>query len=80
MGFVVDRVSEVLRIAANDIDDMPSFGAEGVTDYLLAVVRCDTHSCWTPAMTPAPRLLPVYGMIVRQADGKMVNTHQKAEP
>ncbi len=80
MGFVVDRVSEILRVAADDIDDTPSFGTEGVTDYLLAVVLCDTHSCWAPAMTQAPRLLSVYGVMVRHADGKMVNTHQKAEP
>lgn len=37
MGIVVDRVSEVLDIAASDIDDAPSFGAEVNTDCILGI-------------------------------------------
>lgn len=37
MGVLVDKVSEVLDIAAKDIDDAPSFGAEVNTDYILGI-------------------------------------------
>ncbi len=37
MGILVDKVSEVLDIAAKDIDDAPSFGAEVNTDYILGI-------------------------------------------
>src|SRR5918912_1536247 len=35
IGFVVDPVSEVADIKAADIEDTPSFGDDGQTDYLL---------------------------------------------
>jgi purine-binding chemotaxis protein CheW len=41
LGIVVDRVSEVLDIPANDIDEPPSFGAEVPTDYLLGIAKTD---------------------------------------
>lgn len=37
MGILVDKVSEVLDIAAKDIDEPPSFGAEVNTDYILGI-------------------------------------------
>ena len=37
VGIVVDRVSEVLNIAGEDIEDAPSFGAEVNTDYILGI-------------------------------------------
>ncbi len=37
IGIVVDRVSEVLNIAGNDIEDPPSFGADVSTDYILGI-------------------------------------------
>jgi purine-binding chemotaxis protein CheW len=37
MGILVDKVSEVLDIAAKDIDDVPSFGSEVNTDYILGI-------------------------------------------
>lgn len=37
MGLVVDKVSEVLDIAPEDIDDVPSFGAEVHTEYILGI-------------------------------------------
>jgi purine-binding chemotaxis protein CheW len=37
MGILVDKVSEVLDIAAKDIDDAPSFGAGVNTDYILGI-------------------------------------------
>jgi purine-binding chemotaxis protein CheW len=37
IGIVVDKVSEVLHIAATEIDDTPSFGAEVNTDYILGI-------------------------------------------
>jgi purine-binding chemotaxis protein CheW len=36
-GIVVDKVSEVLDIAGEDIEDTPSFGAEVRTDYILGI-------------------------------------------
>ncbi len=33
-GIIVDQVSEVLDIAAEDIEDAPSFGAQVDTDYI----------------------------------------------
>jgi purine-binding chemotaxis protein CheW len=39
MGIVVDSVSEVLNIAAEEIDDTPSFGASITTDYLSGVAK-----------------------------------------
>ena len=41
LGIVVDRVSEVLDIPSDDIDEPPSFGAEVPTDYLLGIAKTD---------------------------------------
>jgi purine-binding chemotaxis protein CheW len=43
MGLVVDKVSEVADIAADDIDDVPSFGADVNTDYLLGIAKADSR-------------------------------------
>lgn len=37
MGLIVDRVSEVLNIVENDIDDAPAFGATVDTDFILGM-------------------------------------------
>lgn len=37
MGIVVDKVSEVLDINANQIDDAPSFGVAVNTDFVLGI-------------------------------------------
>jgi purine-binding chemotaxis protein CheW len=37
MGIVVDRVSEVMDIATQSIDDAPNFGTEVNTDYILGI-------------------------------------------
>ncbi|MGC8833106.1 MAG: chemotaxis protein CheW [Armatimonadota bacterium] len=37
MGIVVDRVSEVLDIASEEIEDVPSFGTDVNTDYILGI-------------------------------------------
>jgi len=37
MGILVDKVSEVVNVASDDIEDTPSFGAEVNTEYLLGV-------------------------------------------
>jgi purine-binding chemotaxis protein CheW len=37
MGILVDKVSEVVNVASDDIEDTPSFGAEVDTEYLLGV-------------------------------------------
>ena len=39
MGVVVDAVSEVLNVAAADIDETPQFGAQQTTDYLLGLAK-----------------------------------------
>jgi len=41
MGIVVDRVSEVLDIAGDDIEDAPSFGADIDTDFILGMGKAD---------------------------------------
>jgi len=37
MGILVDKVSEVVNITSEDIEDTPSFGAEVNPEYLLGV-------------------------------------------
>jgi purine-binding chemotaxis protein CheW len=37
VGIVVDRVSEVLNIAAADIEPLPSFGKDVCADYILGI-------------------------------------------
>jgi purine-binding chemotaxis protein CheW len=37
MGIIVDKVSEVLDIAADDIEDPPSFGVSVETDFILGM-------------------------------------------
>jgi purine-binding chemotaxis protein CheW len=37
MGILVDKVSEVVNVASDEIEDTPSFGAEVNTEYLLGV-------------------------------------------
>jgi len=39
MGIVVDRVSEVLNISADDVEDTPFFGAEVNTEYILGICK-----------------------------------------
>ncbi len=37
MGTIVDKVSEVLNVGAEDIEDTPSFGSTVNTDYILGI-------------------------------------------
>jgi purine-binding chemotaxis protein CheW len=37
MGILVDKVSEVVTVTSDDIEDTPSFGAEVNTEYLLGI-------------------------------------------
>ncbi len=39
MGIVVDGVSEVLNLAAGDIEDTPEFGSGVVTPYILGMAK-----------------------------------------
>jgi purine-binding chemotaxis protein CheW len=39
MGVVVDAVSEVVNVAAAEIDDTPDFGGQNTTDYLLGLAK-----------------------------------------
>ena len=41
MGSVVDKVSEVLDIAGEDIEDAPSFGEDLKTDYILGIGKSE---------------------------------------
>jgi purine-binding chemotaxis protein CheW len=41
MGLMVDKVSEVSNITTDDIDDVPSFGADVNTDYLLGIAKAE---------------------------------------
>ncbi len=39
MGIVVDSVSEVLNLAAAEIDDTPGFGDQVTTDFMLGLAK-----------------------------------------
>jgi purine-binding chemotaxis protein CheW len=39
MGMVVDEVSEVIAVAAGDIEDTPDFGVRVATDYILGMAK-----------------------------------------
>jgi len=41
IGIVVDKVSEVLNIAAGDVEAAPSFGIEVNTDYILGIGKSE---------------------------------------
>ena len=41
IGIIVDAVSEVLNIKANDIEDTPQFGAKLNTEYILGMAKSD---------------------------------------
>jgi len=41
MGITVDKVSEVLDIAVEDIEDAPSFGEEVDTEYILGIGKSE---------------------------------------
>ncbi len=41
IGIVVDTVSEVLNIKAEDIEDTPAFGTQLDTDYILGMAKTD---------------------------------------
>ena len=41
MGIVVDRVSDVLNISSADIEDVPEFGVDIDTDFLIGVGKVD---------------------------------------
>ena len=39
MGFVVDGVEEVIHLTASDIEDMPDFGGQICTNYILGIAK-----------------------------------------
>jgi purine-binding chemotaxis protein CheW len=41
MGIVVDKVSEVLDIASESVEDSPAFGTEVNTEYILGIGKSD---------------------------------------
>ena len=41
MGILVDSVSEVLNIKAEDIEDTPTFGTKTDTDYILGMAKME---------------------------------------
>jgi purine-binding chemotaxis protein CheW len=43
MGIIVDHVSEVLDIAAGDIEDAPEFGANVDIDFILGMGKADSR-------------------------------------
>jgi purine-binding chemotaxis protein CheW len=43
MGIIVDHVSEVLDIAAGDIEDAPEFGASVDIDFILGMGKADAR-------------------------------------
>jgi purine-binding chemotaxis protein CheW len=45
MGILVDKVSEVIKLASGDIEDTPSFGADVDTEYLLGMGKAGGRIC-----------------------------------
>ena len=43
MGIIVDKVSEVLDIAKESIEDSPAFGTEVNTEYILGIGKADSN-------------------------------------
>jgi purine-binding chemotaxis protein CheW len=43
MGIIVDKVSEVLDIAGDEIEDAPSFGASVNTDFIMGMGKSGDH-------------------------------------
>lgn len=43
IGIVVDQVSEVANIGANEVEDTPSFGSDVQTDFLLGIAKSEGH-------------------------------------
>ena len=41
MGIIVDKVSEVLNIASDEIEDPPSFGVDVDTDFILGMGKAE---------------------------------------
>ncbi len=41
IGIIVDKVSEVLDIAGEDIDEAPSFGDNAISDYILGIGKSE---------------------------------------
>ncbi len=41
IGIVVDQVSEVVNIAGSDVEDVPEFGGDVNTEFLLGVAKSD---------------------------------------
>ena len=41
MGIIVDKVSEVLDISVEEINETPSFGIQVNTDYILGIGKCE---------------------------------------
>ena len=41
IGIIVDRVSEVVRVEVKHVEDVPEFGANVNTDFLLGVAKND---------------------------------------
>ncbi|MCG8633533.1 MAG: chemotaxis protein CheW [Desulfobacterales bacterium] len=42
VGIVVDSVSEVLNIKAEDVEDAPTFGTQLETDYILGMAKTES--------------------------------------
>jgi purine-binding chemotaxis protein CheW len=45
MGILVDRVSEVIKMASEDIEDTPSFGTDVNPEYLLGMGKTGGRIC-----------------------------------
>ncbi len=45
MGILVDKVSEVIKLASENIEDTPSFGADVDTEYLLGMGKAGGRIC-----------------------------------
>jgi purine-binding chemotaxis protein CheW len=70
MGVVVDKVSEVLDIAATEIEDAPSFGADVDTDYILGIGKAAGR---VRLLLDIDKVLSSQDVVEIQARGEIVN-------
>jgi len=77
MGIIVDRVSEVLNIAEEDIEDAPSFGDQVKTDFILGLGKANEK---VTILLDISKLLSHSDMAEIQQGGATVKSDSPAQP
>jgi len=77
MGIIVDRVSEVLDIASDDIEDPPSFGDQVDTDFILGLGKANEK---VTILLDISKLLSHSDMAAVQRSGATVKSDSSGQP